>query len=62
LVTLRITDGSEFREWQAWVGFTSVRLHRPLLGFAGCLQYFSAHFHGDREELEMTVNSRYPGM
>ena len=60
-VTLRITDGHEFREWRAWVGFTSSRLRRPLLGFAGGLQFFSAHFHGDREEVELTVNRLYPG-
>jgi hypothetical protein len=48
-VRLRTTDGAEFREWPAWVGFTSVPINQPLLGFAGFLQFFSAHFHGDRE-------------
>src|SRR5262245_42657974 len=51
-VTLRITDGTEFREWTAIVGFT-VGLNRPLLGFAGFLQFFTATFHGDREEVEL---------
>ena len=37
------------------------RLIYPLLGFAGCLQYFRANFMGDREEVELTVNSLYPG-
>jgi hypothetical protein len=60
-VTLRISQGSERREWRAWVGFTSARLRRPLLGFAGFLQFFTAVFHGDREEAELTVNSLYPG-
>ncbi len=60
-VTLRLTDGKEFREWRGWVGFTATRLDHPLLGFSGCLEYFSATFHGDSEELELTVNSRYPG-
>ena len=60
-VTLRITDGHESREWKGWVGFTPARLYRPLLGFAGCLQFFSADFHGDREFLDLTVNSLYPG-
>jgi hypothetical protein len=60
-VTLRLTDGTEYREWRGWVGFTDTRLERPLLGFAGCLEYFSAVFHGDREELELTVNASYPG-
>src|SRR6516162_7657296 len=33
-VHLRVTDGHEFREWPAWVGFTASRLRQPLLGFA----------------------------
>lgn len=60
-VTLRLTDGNEFREWQAWVGFTPAPLRRSLLGFAGVLQFFTAAFHGDLEEVELTVNSLYRG-
>jgi hypothetical protein len=59
-ITLRITDGMERREWPAWVGFTSA-VHRPLLGFAGFLQFFTATFRGDREQVELTVNSLYQG-
>jgi hypothetical protein len=61
LVKLRLTDGHEFREWPAWVGFTAVPMHHGLLGFAGCLQYFDANFRGAREEVGLTVNSLYPG-
>jgi hypothetical protein len=60
-VMLRLTDGREFREWHGWVGFTAARLAVSLLGFAGCLQFFGAHFRGDREEVELTVNALYPG-
>jgi hypothetical protein len=60
-VTLRLTDGIERREWTAWVGFTRAPLRRPLLGFAGFLQFFTATFHGDREEVELAVNSLYRG-
>jgi hypothetical protein len=60
-LTLRITDGSEFREWSALVGFTSAHLTHSLLGFAGFLQFFTACFHGDRELVELTVNPAYPG-
>ncbi|MGH7223261.1 MAG: hypothetical protein ACRELF_08535, partial [Gemmataceae bacterium] len=59
-VTLRLTDGVERREWPAWVGF-SPAISRPLFGFAGFLQFFTATFHGDREQVELTVNSLYPG-
>jgi len=60
-VHLRISDGKEQREWPAWVGFTAAKLPFPLLGFAGFLQYFTATFHGDREQVELAVNSLYPG-
>ncbi|HXG09574.1 MAG TPA: hypothetical protein VNK04_07275 [Gemmataceae bacterium] len=60
-VTLRLTDGREQREWPATVAFTPARLIHPLLGFAGCLQYFTATFMGDREEVELAVNALYPG-
>src|SRR5262245_7903286 len=46
-VILRISDGQEHREWPARVGFTSAPLHRPLLGYAGFLQFFTAIFYGD---------------
>jgi hypothetical protein len=61
LVTLRLTDGIEYREWPAWVGFTVAVMKQPLLGFAGFLQFFTATFHGDREQVELTVNPLYPG-
>ena len=61
-VTLRIADNRERREWVAWVGFTPTTIRFPTLGFAGFLQYFTATFHGDREEVELTVNGQYPGI
>jgi hypothetical protein len=59
-VTLRLTDGRERREWPAWVGFSS-GIQTPLFGFAGFLQFFTATFQGDREQIELTVNGLYPG-
>lgn len=61
-VTLRIATNQEQREWQAWVSLTSSSLRRPILGFAGFLQFFAATFHGDREEVELSVNSLYTGI
>jgi hypothetical protein len=57
---LRISDGREHRAWTAWVGF-SAGVGRPLLGYAGFLQFFDALFRGSREEVELTVNDLYPG-
>jgi hypothetical protein len=59
--TLRIADNLEQREWQAWVCFGPIKRRYALLGYAGFLEYFTATFHGDREEVELTVNGRYPG-
>jgi hypothetical protein len=60
-VTLRVADNNERREWKAWVGFTSAPLRQPLLGYAGFLQFFTATFFGEREEVELTINSTYRG-
>lgn len=60
-VRLRLTGGVEYREWPARVGFTSSPIKRGLLGFAGFFQFFSALFDGDRETIELTVNTLYPG-
>src|SRR5262245_28474016 len=60
-VALRITNGHEQREWKAWVGFTPAKLQYPMLGFAGFLQFFDAHFRGALEKVELTANALYPG-
>src|SRR4051812_34204169 len=39
-VTLRMTDGKEFREWMARVAFAPMPMTRGLLGYAGFLQFF----------------------
>ena len=60
-VKLRLATASEQREWPAMVAFTAAPLRFPLLGYAGVMQFFCAHFHADREEVELTVNSLYRG-
>jgi hypothetical protein len=61
-VKMRLVSGQEWCEWPAWVAFTDAPLNRPLLGFAGFLQFFTATFHGDREAVELAVNGLYPGI
>jgi hypothetical protein len=60
-VTLRLADNNERREWNAWIAFARQKLPYSVLGFAGCLQFFTSTFHGDREEVTLEVNSLYPG-
>jgi hypothetical protein len=61
-VKIRVTDGKEFREWDAWVAFTPLPLHQPLLGFAGFLQFFFAQFDNENEFVDLTVNNLYGGI
>jgi hypothetical protein len=60
-VTLRLATNQERREWVGWVGFTAATMQYPVLGFAGCLQFFDAHFRGGQEEVELTINALFPG-
>lgn len=43
------------------VAFTASQMKRPLLGFAGFLQFFRACFDGESEAVELTTNRHYPG-
>jgi hypothetical protein len=61
-VTLRLAQGTERREWRAWVGFVPARLPYALVGQAGFLQFFTAVFRPHVEEFELSVNSLYPGV
>jgi len=60
-VTLRLSDGNEFRTWDALVGFSPALRDRGLFGIAQGLQYFTATFDGDAEEVRLEVNRNYPG-
>jgi Aspartyl protease len=60
-VGLRLAGNGEFHEWQSRVGFCSIPMKVPLLGFAGFFEYFTATFFGDLEEVELSVNSKYSG-
>src|SRR5262249_10300953 len=60
-VRLRLATATEQREWPATGAFTRSPLRFPLLCFAGVLQYFDAEFRGQREEVELEINSLSPG-
>jgi Aspartyl protease len=60
-VGLRLAQGSNRIEWRAWAGFVATPMRRGLLGFAGFLQFFTATFRGDREEVELEANALLPG-
>lgn len=61
-VLLRITDGvQETYEWPAIVGFVPIKLHRPLLGHAGFLQFFDVEFRGADHEVILLPNRTFSG-
>jgi predicted aspartyl protease len=60
-VTLRLTDNVETYEWEAVVGFVSVPLFTPLLGHAGCLQFFDVTFLGPDHEINLAPNRSFCG-
>jgi hypothetical protein len=62
-VRLPITDGvSETYEWPAVIGFVALPIPRPLLGYAGFLQYFDAEFRGSDREVILTPNRSFLGI
>jgi hypothetical protein len=58
-VTLELNSGQESWRWQANVAVTKAALHDPILGFAGCLQYFDAKFFGREHRVELEWNGSY---
>lgn len=60
-IKLRLTDGIEFREWPAKVGFVA-GLRKSVLGFGSFLQFFTTTLRGDDEIVELEVNRLYPGI
>jgi hypothetical protein len=60
-VELELSDGTSVCRWPAVVGFTPAPLRYPLLGIAGCLQFFDARFRGDDRIAEVETNRSYPG-
>jgi len=62
-VEIQISDGiRETYRWTAIVGFVAAAmLPRPLLGHAGCLQYFDAEFRGADLDVLRIPNRSFPG-
>jgi hypothetical protein len=61
-VELELVDdqGSALR-WPAVVAFTTAAMRYPLLGVAGCLEFFDVKFLGAGHEVEFEPNSSFPG-
>jgi hypothetical protein len=60
-VELELSDAQSGVRWPTTVGFTTARIRYPLLGLAGCLQFFRATFLGDQRAVEIDINPTFPG-
>ncbi len=60
-VHLFLADDVSTYSWPAIVTFTPAPLKYPLLGTAGCLQYFDARFLGADRAVELEANWTYTG-
>ncbi len=58
-VTLELKSGEESWTWHASIAVTAADLVNPILGFAGCLQYFDATFFGREHRVELAWNGSY---
>jgi hypothetical protein len=63
-VEIQISDGAhETYHWTAVVGLVDAAvLPRPLLGYAGFLQYFDAEFRGADHEVVLIPKRSFPGI
>jgi len=48
------------RSWVV-IGFSPAPIRYPILGLAGCLQYFDARFRGEDRIIELEINRLFPG-
>jgi hypothetical protein len=60
-IDLELSDGLQIWQWPTVVGFSNAPLRYPILGLAGCLQFFDARFRGDDRLVELEINRAYPG-
>src|SRR4051794_6617077 len=60
-ISLMLADDTSTYTWAATVAFSTATIAYPLLGLAGCLQYFDARFRGADRTIELEANWTYPG-
>ena len=60
-VVLEFSDGSLVWRWPATVGFSPAPIRYPILGNAGCLQFFDARFRGEDRIVELEAARSFPG-
>lgn len=61
-VEMELNDGKSAYMWSAVVAFSSARTRYPLLGMAGCLEFFDLRFGGASRIVQFESNQTFPGM
>jgi len=57
---VQITDDYQcVAEWWATIAFTQQKMDYALLGFAGCLEFFTSTFDGERELATLEPNGKF---
>jgi hypothetical protein len=59
-VDLILADDASACRWRAVIAFSSAPLPYPILGNAGCLEFFNVHFLGADLIVELDTNWKYP--
>jgi hypothetical protein len=60
-ISLMLADDASTCMWPSIAAFTPAPIKYPLLGIAGCLQYFDVSFRGADRVVELEANWTYPG-
>ena len=60
-VHLALTDNAETWRWPAVVALSDAPIRYPLLGLAGCLQFFDVAYLGEQRFVEIDANSSFAG-
>jgi hypothetical protein len=60
-VELQVAANGSVWQWPAIVGFSPAPIRYPILGQAGCLQFFDARFFGADLEVELETTRNFPG-
>jgi hypothetical protein len=60
--TLRLETGNDWAQWTSTVAFSPAPIRYPILGVAGCLEYFDVTFLGSDKQIVIQPNHSFPGI
>jgi hypothetical protein len=60
--TLRLEAGIEWLQWTSTIAFSHAPIRYPILGIAGCIEYFDVTFLGSDQQVVLQPNRLFPGV